>query len=426
MSDNLPAHFERTFPFSAYQETDLADYQELGFLTAWGRLRDWYYDAGYHGADWPALKEKYRLAARNARSHSVFTRVIVLLLGELNSSHLGFNPSDASKKEWDKAVGFQSWFAFTAHLGLRFDPEHAGKGWKIHELIEDGPADLVTLKLAPGDLVLAVDGTPVSPETDPASVLNGPENRKVALTVQSGTNAVRTVIIQSATYAAIREKQKTADFEAARKRVHQEGGGKLGYLNIQRMNWDDYYRFEQEIFAEGFDKDGMVIDVRDNTGGFVADRILGVLCGNVHSIAVARDAAPAYLSGYWGRPVWDKPVVVLCNQNTASNGEIFTHAIKTLKRGKVVGAPTGGAVIATSEMPLLDVGTLRLPHRGWFLPDGTDMELHGTQPDVVVWHEPADLIAGVDRQLDAAIRTLKEEVEAEKKKQQPVRLNYAR
>ena len=183
---------------------------------------------------------------------------------------------------------------------------------------------------------------------------------------------------------------------------------------------------EQEIFAEGFDKEGMIIDVRDNTGGFVADRILSVLCGSVHSIAVARDAAPAYLSGYWGRPVWDKPIVVLCNQNTASNGEIFTHAIKTLGRGKIVGAPTSGGVIATSDIALLDMGTLRLPHRGWFLPDGTDMELHGTVPDIVLWNEPGDAAEGLDRQLEAAIRALKEEVEAEKKKQLPVKLNYAR
>jgi tricorn protease len=158
----------------------------------------------------------------------------------------------------------------------------------------------------------------------------------------------------------------------------------------------------------------------------VADRILSVLCGRVQSIAVARDAAPAYLSGYWGRPVWDKPVVVLCNQNTVSNGEIFTHAIKTLKRGKIVGVPTSGGVIATSDIALLDLGTLRLPHRGWFLPDGLGMELYGTQPDVLVWNEPSDVVAGVDRQLDVAINVLKEEVAAEKKRTPPVQLKYAR
>ena len=426
VSDNLPAHFDKVFHFSVYQGTDLPDYQELAFLTAWRKLRDNYYDPGFHGADWIALKEKYRLAARNAPGYSVFSRVMTLLLGELNSSHLGFAPSDGSRKEWEKYGSFQSWQTVTAHLGLRFDPAYTGKGWKILSIVQDGPADQVALKLSPGDRVIEIDGTPVTSTTDPAEVLNGPENRKVSLTVQSGKEAQRTLTIQSTTFAAIREKLKTASFETSRKHVQQAGKGALGYLNIQRMNWDDYYRFEQDIFAEGFDKEGMIIDVRDNTGGFIADRILSVLCGSVHSIAVARDAAPAYLSGYWGRPVWDKPIVVLCNQNTVSNGEIFTHAIKTLKRGKIVGVPTCGGVIATSETALLDLGTLRIPGRGWFLPDGTDMELHGTLPDEVVWNDPADLANHVDRQLDAAIRVLNEEVEAEKIKQPPVRLNYAR
>jgi tricorn protease len=426
MTDNLPAHFEKTFGFSAYQETGLRDYQELGFLMAWAKLRDWYYDAGFHGADWAAVREKYRLAARCAPSHSVFTRVMALLQGELNSSHLGFSASDGSKKEWDKTAGFQSWSVVTAHLGLRFDPAHAGQGWKIRDVIPEGPADQVTLGLSPGDCVLEVDGVAVSAATDPAAVLNGPENRRAELTVQSGTNAPRRVSLPATTFGAAREKLKTAAFEAARKRVRQASEGRLGYLNIQRMRWDDYFRFEQDIFAEGFGKEGLVIDVRDNTGGFVADRILGVLCGSVHSIAVARGAAPAYLSGYWGRPVWDKPLVVLCNQNTASNGEIFTHAIKTLKRGKVVGVPTSGGVIATSDVALLDLGTLRLPHRGWFLPDGTDMEMNGARPDVLVWNGPDDVAAGKDPQLDAAIDVLKREVEEEKKRERPVTLRYAR
>ena len=426
MTENLPAHFEKTFKISVYQETDLNDYQELGFLTAWARLRDWYYDDGFHGVDWGAMKEKYRLAARCAPSHSVFTRVLTLLQGELNSSHLGFSASADSKKEWEKNTEFQSWSVVTAHLGLRFDPAHEGPGWKIRDVVPDSPASQVALGLAAGDSVLEVDGTPVSPATDPAAVLNGPENRKIDLTVQCGTNTPRRVTLPATTFSAIREKLKTAAFEATRGRVRQASDGQLGYLNIQRMKLDDYYRFEQDIFAEGFGKDGMIIDVRDNTGGFVADRILSVLCGSVHSIAVERGAMPAYLASYWGRPVWDKPIVVLCNQNTVSNGEIFTHAIKTLKRGKVVGVPTNGGVIATSDTALLDLGTLRLPHRGWFLLDGTDMELNGAKPDVLVWNEPGDIVAGKDLQLDAAIDVLKREVESEKKKTPPVTIRYAR
>ncbi|MEI7947097.1 MAG: S41 family peptidase [bacterium] len=425
-SGNLPAHLDTSFSISVYQETNLNDYQELAFLTAWGKLRDWFYDPAYHGADWKGIKEKYRLAARYAPSFPVFKRVISLMEGELNASHLGYSASDQSKREWDKTNPFQSWATMTAHLGILFDPEHTGNGWKIKQIVQDSPAAQVALNLHPGDLVLSIDGECVTSETDPTSVLNGPENRKIRVSVQSGTNSVRTVTLPSTSFSAIREKMKTAAFEKTRERVQQASDRKLGYINIQRMHWDDYYRFEQDIFAEGFDKEGLIIDVRDNTGGFVADRILGVLCGSVHSIAVGRNSLPAYLSGYWGRPVWDKPLVVLCNQNTASNGEIFTHAIKTLKRGKVVGVPTQGAVIATSDIALLDLGTIRLPHRGWFLPDGTDMELNGAQPDVLVWNEPPDLAAKTDRQLEVAIQTLKDEVAAAKQAHPPVQLRYAK
>jgi len=425
-SGNLPAHFDRTFSISVYQETHLNDYQELAFLTAWGKLRDWFYDPNYHGADWKAVKEKYRLAARYAPSFPVFARVLSLMEGELNASHLGYHTSDHSKREWDKSNPFQSWTTVTAHLGLQFDPEHTGKGWKIQKIVQDSPADQVSLNLHPGDLVLSIDGESVTSDTDPTLVLNGPENRKIRLSVQSGSNTVRTLTLPSTSFSAIREKMKTVAFEKTREHVQQASNGKLGYINIQRMHMDDYYRFEQDIFAEGFDKEGLIIDVRDNTGGFVADRILGVLCGSVHSIAVGRNSLPAYLSGYWGRPVWDKPLVVLCNQNTASNGEIFTHAIKTLKRGKVVGVPTQGAVIATSDIALLDLGTMRLPHRGWFLPDGTDMELNGAKPDVLVWNEPQDFVTKRDRQLEVAIQTLKDEVTAAQQARPPVQLRYAK
>jgi tricorn protease len=425
-TDNLPAHFEKTFGFSVYQETDLRDYQELAYLTAWGRLRDGFCDPGFHGADWNALKEKYRLAARFAPSHSVFTRALLLLHGELNASHLGFSASDTSKKEWELKESFQAWSSVTAHLGLRFDPSHAGDGWKIRDVIPDTPAAQVSLRLAPGDLVLTVDGVPVTAQTDPSAVLNGPEKRRVTLTVRTREEKPRTVSLPVITFAAAREKLRDAEFQKTRAAVDQASGGRFGYLNIQKMQWLDYYQFEQEVFSEGFGKDGLIIDVRNNTGGFVADQILSVLCGNVHSIAVERGSGPAYLAGYWGRPVYDKPIVVLCSEVTVSNGEIFTHAVKTLKRGKVVGTPTRGGVIATSDGALLDMGTLRIPHRGWFLLDGTDMELNGAQPDVLVWNTPDDTVAGRDPQLEAAIRVMGEEVEAFKKSHPPVSLNYAR
>lgn len=419
-----PSIFNLLLDVNVYQTTDVAAYQGLGFLSAWQRIRDFYYDPYFHGVDWEACKKKYFDAARYAPTYGVFSRVIFLLLGELNSSHLGFYQNDSVRREWLRDPSYQSWRPVTGHLGLRFDESYVGKGWRVRDVIPGGPAERVGADIRPGDLVLRVDGQPVGEGRDPCLALNGPAGRAVWLTVQTAGNVIRTQRLETVSFESIRnlvQKKKVADI---RKRVHAQSQDRFGYLHISAMNTAAYFQFEQEIFAEGFGRDGMIIDVRDNRGGSVADFILSILCGPVHSLAVERGKGIGYLSGYWGKPIWNKPLVVICNEQTASNGEIFTHAMKTLKRGKVVGMPTGGRVIATDDHPLLDLGMFRIAHRGWFLPDGTDMENHGAVPDVMVESHPMDEMTGADRQLDAAIRVLSEEV-AKEKSQIPV-LRYSR
>ena len=117
-----------------------------------------------------------------------------------------------------------------------------------------------------------------------------------------------------------------------------------------------------------------------------------------------------YLFGYWTRPVFSKPIVVIIDEEVQSNGEIFSHAIKTLRRGLLVGRQTAGEVIATADTPLLDYGMFREPFWGWFLPDGTDMESGGAVPDIPVDLTPVDEAAGRDPQLDAAIKAISKEL----------------
>ena len=117
---------------------------------------------------------------------------------------------------------------------------------------------------------------------------------------------------------------------------------------------------------------------------------------------------------------WHKPIIVLCNQNSYSNAEIFSHAIKTLKRGRLVGVPTAGGVVSTGARRIMDVGVLRFPFRGWFvIGSGQDMELNGAVPDIVLWHQPGELPQGVDRQLEKAVEALLEDVETYKQRPQP-------
>ena len=425
--DNVPAHFTTLLNFEVHQNTQIADYQELVYLTAWGRMNNFFYDRNFHGADWETVKEKYREAARNAPTMSVFTRVISMMLGELNASHLGYYETSSSKGEWVKRSQYQSWSVETAHLGLVFDTGDKGSGWLVKSVVRGGPADRNAANIKVGERILSVDGQEVFNGMDPSIVLNGPDKRTLTLSVLPVSGGKpRNVLLRASSYKRIRALRNSAYADELRSRVHKASNGRLGYLDIKAMDWANYYQFEEEIFSEGFDKDGMIIDVRNNCGGFVADRVLNVLCGSSHSLAAYRDSDPAYLCGYWGRPVFNRPIVVLCNETTASNGEIFTHAIKALKRGKVVGVATGARVIATNERRLLDYGNLRMPSRGWFLLDGRDMEAVGAEPDVVVLEDLNAEAKGVDVQLNAAIDLLKKEVRENKLKNPPVKLKYFR
>ena len=418
-SDNRIGTLNERYPFNVYQELYLPDYQELAFLSAWRVLRDEFYDANHHGADWERVRLKYQAAARYAPNASVFNRIIQALNGELNASHLGFYPSENSRKEWERDTSANAWEPVTSHLGIQFDNTYTGDvGWMVRRVIPDGPADSAQINLKPGDLIVSINGKPIRNGMDPTLLLNGPRPGKFTIEVRSG-DTTRKVYIEAITYGQARNLLQKAMYADRRDYVHRRSGGAFGYINITQMNNDEYNRFEREIFAEGFDKAGMVIDVRDNTGGFTADRVLNILGIQRHSWSVPRHGSPAYLAGYWGRPVFDKPIVVLCNQNTVSNGEIFSHAIKQLGRGKLVGVQTQGGVIATNDRPLLDVGTFRHAHYGWYTLDGTDMELHGAIPDVIVETTPADAVAGRDPQLDAAIDVLTSEVDAFERSHKP-------
>ena len=164
------------------------------------------------------------------------------------------------------------------------------------------------------------------------------------------------------------------------------------------------------IAADG--KLGLVIDVRDNGGGSTADILLASLTAPRHAYTanrgldpsnVKRDAYPRDRRVIYG---YVRPISVLINQNSFSNAEIFSHAVKTIGRGKLVGTATYGGVISTGSATLIDGTTVRTPFRGWYLPDNKDMENNGARPDFDVPMTPDAEVMGVDPQMKAAVEEL--------------------
>lgn len=396
--------------FRAQHSYSRAEKQRAVFDQCWQVMRDDYYDERHGNRDWDAVRAKYRDMAAEAPDMNGAGECVWLMLGELNGSHLGFS--------WNTGnTAAPTWREETAHLGLRFDPAFAGPGWKVRDVIAKSPASHKNSRIEPGEIVLKVDGREVVPTTDVSSVLNGPMERDIVLTVKNGEKQ-REVTLRPISYTTARKLLYDAWIHDSRHAVEQASNGTLGYLHISAMDDASFQKFQEELYHAGAGKDGLVIDVRENGGGSTTDHLLTALMQPRHAIAIPRGSStPGYPQDRMIYATWQKPIVVLCNQNSYSNAEVFSHAIKTLKRGSLVGVQTAGGVISTGSTTIMDVGTLRLPFRGWYvLNSGQDMELNGARPDHVVWPRPGDK---TDRQLEKAVEVLKKDVEALKKRPQP-------
>ena len=190
------------------------------------------------------------------------------------------------------------------------------------------------------------------------------------------------------------------------------------------MNWTSFERFERELMASGYGKEGIVIDVRFNGGGWTTDYLMAVLNVRQHAYTIPRGATDnlqknheQYREYYpfserLPLSAWTKPSIALCNQNSYSNAEIFSHAYKTLDHGTLVGIPTFGAVISTGGRGLIDGSYIRMPYRAWYVKEtGENMELGPAVPDIILNNRPDSKAEGRDKQLKRAVDELLKQIE---------------
>jgi tricorn protease len=423
LSKSVPGSVTSTGTAAAYnfnvtQELDLAARYEAAFYLCWRTMRDHFYDGNLNNRNWDQIRAKYISMARESGDMPTLGRVVSLMLGELNGSHLGFRYSQPP----GNSAGLAN--TTTAHLGLRYDPKHGGPGLLVSEVLKRGPTSRLTSLVREGETVLTMDGEPVDITTDLTLLLNGPLARDITLTVRGEDKKERSVVVRPISYGAGRGLLYESWMAENRRQVEENSAGQLGYVHIQAMNMSSFYRFERELVEVAYGKKGLVIDVRENGGGFTTDHLLTILTQPRHAVTVPRGGTEGYPQDRMVYARWDKPIVVLCNQNSFSNAEIFSHAVKTLGRGKLVGIQTSGSVISTGSMQVMDLGSLRVPFRGWYLlNDGEDMELNGAAPDHEIWPQPGEWPSGIDKQLDKAIEVVSADVAAWEARQRPTPRN---
>ena len=391
-------------PIQAKMTIDYKEELNQVFEEAWRALRDGFYDPEYHGQDWNALKAKYKPYCMAASCKTDFVYMFNTMLGQLNASHMGFSGRDREKTQSEK----------TGLLGVEIKP--VSDGVEVVRVVPNSPADKLKSKLNSGDVIIAVNGEKVDNKISFWSLLNNTAGTKILLDVKNKQGASREVAIRPT--GSLSNQLYDEWVKARRKLVDTYSNGRLGYLHIRGMNMQSFERFERELTAAGHGKEAIVIDVRFNGGGWTTDYLMAVLNVKQHAYTIPRGAAPTlkdnlkYKNYYPFAErlpffVWNKPSIALCNENSYSNAEIFSHAYKNLGIGKLVGKPTFGAVISTSGQVLIDGSHVRMPYRGWFA-KATDknMDKFPAVPDIEVDNTPDCKAKGVDEQLKRACEEL--------------------
>jgi tricorn protease len=185
-----------------------------------------------------------------------------------------------------------------------------------------------------------------------------------------------------------------------RERVAEATGGRIGYVHIPDMMAAGMIEFNTWFYPQ-LDKEGMVVDVRWNGGGFVSQMILERLRRPLISLGRSRGGR---IQTYPYRTL-NGPFVVLTNQQAGSDGDILPAAIQLEGLAPVIGMRSWGGVVGISSLrPLVDGGILTQPESAWWDPEGGwAIENRGVEPDIVVENRPQDLARGEDPQLERAI-----------------------
>lgn len=375
------------------------------FAQCWRALSDNFYDPVYHGADWKAVREKFLPLVAHVATREDLYALVNAMLGELNASHLGISGKMPTPDEW------------TADLGLIFDDTYRGPGLKVTEVLKRGPADKRGLDVKPGDIVLSIDRTELTDKVNVSKLLNNKSGEVVTLEIASDPKDAKTkrkIEVTAISRTRIGQLMYDRWVERNADAVSKASGGKLGYIHIPSMNEEGLDGFVRALYSDHFDKEGLVIDVRFNGGGFTHDQVLNYLTGKEHTSFRQRNGGEGAVLRATDRK-WTKPVAVMTNNRSYSDAEIFPHAFRALGLGKVVGQATGGAVIGTVSTRLIDGSSFRLPRIGVYTNTGVNMEKQGVLPDVPVEVTPSDWFRGTDGQLLKAVEVVSTDVVAWKK-----------
>jgi tricorn protease len=373
-----------------------AEWEQM-FAEAWRLQREHFWTEDMSGIDWGAIYEQYAPLVERVSSRSELSDLFWEVQGELGTSH-AYEIGGEYRQRPHYSQGF---------LGVNWSYDAENVRYRIAHIVQGDSADSKAtspltspgLNVHAGDAVIAINGQRVGPNRSPQELLVNQANNEVQLTIEDATSKETRVI----TVKALSDEHPARYrewVENNRHIVHEKSQGRVGYVHIPDMGGEGFAEFHRSYLTE-YDYPGLLIDVRHNRGGHVSGLLLEKLARRRIGYNFPR----------WGQPTPypDEsprgPMVALADENSASDGDIFSHSFKLMGLGPLIGKRTWGGVIGISPQHALVDGTrtTQPEYAFWFKDVGWNVENYGTDPDIEVDIAPQDFVNKVDPQLDRAI-----------------------
>jgi tricorn protease len=352
-----------------------------------------------HGYDWAALKEQYRPLLAHVRHRSDLNYLIGEMIAELNISHAYIAGGDFDLPERPRV----------ALPGARFRLDAAAGRYQISKIFrgqneEEGyrsPLTEIGVDAKVGDYVLAIDGEELKAGDNPYRLLRHKADRPVTLTLNDRPQMEGA---RQVTFQPVANERNLIYLEwvtGNRERVDQMSGGKIGYLHIPDMGGDGLREFIKWFYPQ-LNKQGLIVDVRSNGGGFVSPMILDRLGRQLMTVDFKRTRdvpIPYPPAAFYGS------MACLINEASGSDGDIFPAMFRQMGLGPLIGKRTWGGVVGISGTgPLIDGGSISVPDSATASLAGQwIIEGHGVDPDIVVENDPKSVIDGHDPQLERGV-----------------------
>jgi tricorn protease-like protein/C-terminal processing protease CtpA/Prc len=381
-------------------------------VDAWRVMRDYFYDEGMHGVDWNAIRAKYEAMLPAVVTREDLNFLISEMISELNVGHAYLQGTGDVESVPTRSVGLLG-CDFAAATNEDGTP---AKAWKILRFVGGGawdtdarsPLSAQGLGVSEGDYLLAVNGVPVDPSSDPWAPFVGLAGKSTVLTVSKkpvmDKDAKDIVVTPIASEDSLRYRDWV---ESKRRRVEELSGGKVGYIYVPNTGVDGQTELVRQFYGQRT-KAALLIDDRWNGGGQIPTRFIELLNRPVTNYWARRDAR----DGAWPPDGHRGPMAMLINGLAGSGGDMFPWLFKHNKLGEVIGTRTWGGLVGISGNPgLMDGGSISVPTFGFYESDGTwGVEGHGIDPTIEVLDDPSKMKDGGDPQLEKAVEVLLEQI----------------